>query len=84
MEEQEKRTIEELLQENLRLNREIHEICIKLKKYMHTAQILGVIKTLIIIIPIVVSIMILVPLFREALPQLKILMGYSDINSLLK
>jgi hypothetical protein len=77
-EQQAKNRTEELLEENLRLNKEIYEVCVKLKKYMFAAQIYSIIKFFLIMIPIIVAIIFFLPLFSQISPYLK------DIPTLLK
>lgn len=88
-EQQAKNRVEELLEENLRLNKEIYEVCIKLKKYMFAAQIYSIIKFFLIMIPIVVAIVFFLPLFSQISPYLKdipafLKIGAMDYQSLLK
>lgn len=72
--------IKQLLEENLRLNAETHEICLKIKKYMFMAQILGILKTLIIVIPIIIGVIYLIPLFKDFIPLFKqALPAYEEI-----
>jgi len=82
--QEEKKMIQETLEENLRINKEILEICIKLKKFMYVAQVYSLIKTVLIVIPIIIAIILFVPIFKEAFPQLKELLGSPDIKSLLE
>lgn len=70
MEEQEQQ-LQKLLEENLRLNAETHEICLKIKKYMFMAQIYGVIKTLIIVIPLIIALFYLTPFVKDVIPMFK-------------
>lgn len=71
MTEEEQKKMQDLLEENLRLSKEIHEICLKTKKYLFAAQIYGIIKTFIIVIPIIIAIVLLLPIFRDFLPIIK-------------
>ncbi len=88
-EQQPKDRIEELLEENLKLNREIYDTCVKVKKYMFASQIYSIVKIFFIVIPIVVAIIFLLPLFSQVSPYIKELMGplksgNADIQSFIK
>lgn len=67
------KNLENLLEENLRLTREIKELAEKTRRYILFGQIFSVVKIILIIGPIILALMYLPPLFKEALK------GYGDI-----
>lgn len=74
--------IKKLLTENLKLNQEIHKMVKGIKSFLFWQRIWGVIKILIIIVPIVISIIYLPPLFKQIMGQYQSLLGVgqSDLN----
>jgi hypothetical protein len=67
--------VEKLLKENLELTKEIHEYTKKTRRYIMFAQILGVVKVIIIVGPIILAILYLPPLISEALGTYSDLLG---------
>ncbi|MDD3284290.1 MAG: hypothetical protein PHZ07_01720 [Patescibacteria group bacterium] len=53
--------LERLLKENIELNNKILESCLKTEKYMFSIKAFGIIKFVVIIIPIVIGLLFLVP-----------------------
>jgi len=73
-----------LLEQNLEYNKAIYEISKKTKRYMLMAQIMGVIKILLIVVPIVLAIIYLPPLIKVYLQPYQELMGGSSIIDQIK
>lgn len=74
--------IKELLEKNIKLTKEIHEIALYVKKYIFWSRIFGVFKLLIILIPIILSIIYLPPLLGQVLEQYKTILNVgSSINN---
>jgi hypothetical protein len=67
--------IKKLVEENIKLSEEILEISKKTKRYIFFQQIYGVIKLLIIVVPIILGIIYLPPLLEDALSQYTDLLG---------
>lgn len=81
--------IKKLLEQNLELNREIFQHTKYIKNYVFWAQIAGVIKILLIVVPIIIGIIYLPPLLKNVFDQYKDLLGIqagvsNPIESLLK
>lgn len=72
MEENDK-NLENLLEENLRLTREIRELTEKTRRYILFSQIFNVVKLILIIGPIILALIYLPSLLREAAK------GYGEI-----
>jgi len=74
--------IKNLLKENLKLNQEIHKMVKGIKSFLFWQRIWGVIKILIIIVPIIVGIIYLPPLLKQVMGQYQSLLGIgqSDLN----
>ena len=77
-------SIEQLLKENLELTREIHEHTRKTRRYLLFAQILNVIKVILIVGPIILAILYLPPLIRQALGMYTELIGGGTGQTLLE
>jgi len=67
--------IERLMKENLELTREIHEYTKKTRKYILFAQILSIVKIIIIVGPIILAILYLPPLLSGAFSTYSDLLG---------
>ena len=77
--------IKKLLEKNLELNTEIHEMVKSIKNYVVWARIFSILKILIILVPIILGIIYLPALLGNAFGQYKELLGGgagADINSL--
>ena len=64
-----------LLEQNLAYSREIYKSTKYIKNYVFWAQIAGVLKILIIVVPIILGIIYLPPLLRGVFDQYKDLLG---------
>src|SRR6056297_3382977 len=62
--------IKKLVKKNLELNQEIYEMLKSVKRYVLIQQIFSVLKILIIVIPIILGIIYLPPLFEKYIPQI--------------
>ena len=72
--------IKKLLQKNLELNQRIYEMVKSIKSYIFWQRIFGVLKILIIVIPIIVGIIYLPPLFKQVINQYQSLLGVGQNN----
>ncbi len=59
--------LRDLLQENLKQTKEVHEIVLKTKKYLFWGQVLGWLKFFVVVIPIVIAIFYAIPFLRTAM-----------------
>ena len=59
--------IQKLLEENLALTKEVHQLTKRVNKYMVGAQIIGIIKLIIILAPIIWAIVYLPAFIKNAL-----------------
>ena len=85
LEEQNQVSLEEfkkILEENLKLSQEIQENTKYIKKYVIWSQVFGVIKVLLIVVPIVLGILYLPSLLGSALAPYKELLQIPDQASL--
>ncbi len=78
------RTLEDLVKENLYLSREIFEQTKKVRRYILVGQIFSVIKTILIIGPIIVAIIYLPPLIRELFGTYSALFGAGSGNTMIE
>jgi len=81
--------LKEMLEENLRLTREIHEMTKKIKGYITFQKVMSFVYLLLIVAPIIVSIIYLPPLIQGMIGQYQGLLGGApgaqlDVNSLLQ
>lgn len=81
--------IKKLLEQNLALNQEIYRQTKYIKNYVFWAQIAGVIKILLIVVPVIIGIIYLPPLLKNVFDQYKDLLGIqagagNPLESLLK
>ena len=98
-EETQQDKIQNLLEQNLEYNKAIYQLAKKTKRYMLVAQIMGVIKILLIVIPVILAVIYLPPLLKtwlgpyqellggggsSVLDQLKALQSPGDLQGLLK
>ena len=67
--------IKEILKENLKLTKETHEMVKKIRSFVVWQQIFGVIKILLIVVPIILGIIYLPTLLESALAPYKDLLG---------
>ena len=77
--------IKKLLEKNLELNAEIYEMVKSIKSYVFWARIFGILKILIILVPIIIAFIYLPPLFKDLFVQYQDLLnigGSIDTNSL--
>lgn len=61
--------IKKIVEENLKLTQEIHKMTKYIKSYIIWSQVFGVLKLIIIIIPIVLGLMYLPPLLKGVMEQ---------------
>jgi hypothetical protein len=64
--DKEQTNITKLLQENLALTKEVHQLTVKVKKYIIWAQIIGIVKVILILAPIIFAVIYLPPFLRQA------------------
>ncbi|MCD4694000.1 hypothetical protein K8R62_01440 [bacterium] len=69
IENMEENEIKKLLKESLKLNKETNEIVKSVKKYLVVQRIFFFVKVLIIVIPLILGIIYLPPLFKEFIPR---------------
>ena len=67
--------IRELLEKNLKLSEETLERTKYIKRFVIFSQIFGALKILLIVVPLVLGILYLPPLFRQAMPLLNETLG---------
>ncbi|MFH1255273.1 MAG: hypothetical protein V1667_02285 [bacterium] len=67
--------IKKMLEQNLKLSSEIYKQTKYIKNYVFWAQIAGVVKILLIVVPLVIGIIYLPPLLKGAFDQYKDLLG---------
>lgn len=71
-----RRSPDELLAENLELTKKVYELTQKIKRYFIWQQIFGVIKILIIVIPLVVGAVYIYPLLNNVVSTYQRLLGF--------
>jgi hypothetical protein len=76
--------IKKLLEKNLKLAEKLQKDIKYIKRYVITSQILGVLKILIIVVPIVLGIIYLPPLIREMMEPYKQLFGGNPMEMLIE
>ncbi len=75
--------IKKMLEQNLKLSSEIYKQTKYIKNYVFWAQISGVIKILLIVVPLVIGIIYLPPILKGMLNQYKSLVGMqSEIGNI--
>lgn len=67
--------IKKILEKNLRLSEEIYQQTKYIKNYVFWAQIFGVLKILIIVVPIILAIIYLPPILQDLFSQYKGILG---------
>lgn len=70
--------IKKLIKKNLELTRETNEMIRYIKKYVIIQQVLGVIKIIIIVIPLILGIIYLPPLLKDAFQEYQNLLGFTS------
>jgi hypothetical protein len=70
-----KKTMEEMMTENLQLTQEIHKMTKSLKRYVVFQRIMGIIYFLLIVVPLILSIIYLPPLLNNVIGQYQDLLG---------
>lgn len=80
------RDLKELLEKNLALTEEIHEMTLKIKRYITFQKILSFVYFLLIVVPLVLSVIYLPPLLKGVFSQYGELLGTDkvDVGSLLQ
>ena len=73
--------LKKLVKKNLELNKEMHDMVKYIKKFIIFQQIFGVIKVLLIVVPLVLGIIYLPPLIKDALKQYQSLIGIGEVGS---
>ena len=71
--------IKKMLEKNQEMTTEILELSRKIKKYMVAQQVLGILRLLIIVIPIILGIIYLPPLLKGAVQQYGNLLGIDNV-----
>lgn len=75
--------IKSLLEENLRLTKEIHQMSRKVNRYVAFQKVLSIIYILLIIVPIILSIIYLPPLIGNIIsPYQEILNGGNNLEKI--
>ena len=77
------RNVEQMLEENLLLTREIFKQTEKIRRYMFWGQVFGALKIILIIGPIVVGIFLLQPYFKQIFSTYSQLLGNGTGQTLL-
>lgn len=78
-----KKTMEEMMEENLRLTQEIHRMTRSVKNYVVFQRILSGIYLFLIIVPLILGIIYLPPLLGNVIGQYQELLGVSkDIDNI--
>jgi hypothetical protein len=72
--------IKKLLEKNLEITKEIHEMVKGIKSYIFWQRIWGVFKVLIIVVPVIFGIIYLPPLLKDVFRQYQSLLGIGDMN----
>lgn len=70
--------IKKLLKKNLELTEEIHGMVKSVKRYIIWQRVFGVLKILIILIPITLGIIYLPPIVKKAYEQYKEVLGFTN------
>ncbi|SRR6056297_302084 len=73
--------IKKLVKKNLELTRETNEMIKYIKRYVIIQQIFGVIKIIIIVIPLILGIIYLPPLLKDAFQEYRDLLGLTNSAS---
>jgi hypothetical protein len=60
-----------LLEENLKISKEIQEIAVKTKRYLFWGQFLGWLKFFLVVVPVIIAIFYAVPFLRSAIEVYK-------------
>jgi len=71
--------VKKILEKNQEMITETLELSRKMKKYMLFQQVFGVLRLLIIMIPIILSIIYLPPLLKSAFKQYENLLGIENV-----
>jgi hypothetical protein len=69
------KTLEELVQENLRLTQEVHAMTKRVNRYVTTQNILSVVYFILIVGPLILSLIFLPPLLSNVFSQYQNLLG---------
>lgn len=73
--------VKNLLEENLRLTKEIHQMSRKISRYVAFQKVLSVIYILLIIVPIIISVIYLPPLIKNIIsPYQELLNGGNNFE----
>jgi len=72
--------MERLLKENIKKTDEIYLICKKVKRTMLVGQILGVVRILIVVVPLIFALIYLPPLLKDYWQQYQEMIGGSTGN----
>lgn len=81
---QKNKTLEQLIEENLVLSREIYKISEKTKHYMLIGQIMGGIKLILIVAPIILGFIFLQPYVKQLMGVYNGLLGGSSGETIIK
>ena len=73
----------ELLKKNLELNEEMYKMIKSIKRYVITQRIFGILKLLIIVVPIILGLIYLPPLIKSAIAPYQELLGDSPWANLI-
>lgn len=76
-------SVEQLLEENLILTREIYRLTEKTRRYMLMGQILGAIKLVLILAPLIAAIVFLPPYLKQAFSTYSELLGAGSGQTLM-
>lgn len=67
--------VEKLMEENLRLTEEIYKMTKKINKFVLWSRVFGILKILIIAVPVIIGIIYLPPILKDVFNQYKNLIG---------
>ncbi len=70
--------LKKLLQKNLEYTKEVHEMVIKIRKYIVFQQIMNIVKIVIIVVPLIIAGLYAWPFFREAFGTYQEILGGFD------
>lgn len=77
------KSLEQLMEENLLLTQEIYKLAAKTKRYMLMGQIMGAIKLVLILGPLIVAILFLPPYLKQAFSTYNELLGSGSGKTLM-
>jgi len=76
--------IKKILEENLKLTQEIHQMTKEIKNYINFQKVMSLIYILLIVVPIILGIIYLPPLLSNLLEQYRGLLGGADASGVIE